>query len=183
MRIAFSGSHFTGKSTLIEAMLARFPNYASIDEPYWLLEEEGYEFSDPPTIEDFEEQIKCSIEAIKGSEDNTLFDRCPIDCLAYALATTEAQLLNDTISIGAWARKMKSAIARFDLIVYLPIESRVPLPVSEDSALRTQVDTLLQEMLIDDSLGILEDVDVIEVSGSLEQRVKLVTKKLESFTG
>lgn len=58
MRIAFSGAHRVGKSTLIEALAARLPGYRTYDEPYHLLEEEGHDFSDPPTPEDFERQLR-----------------------------------------------------------------------------------------------------------------------------
>ena len=85
MRIAVSGTHFSGKSTLIASLIEQLPNYVSIDEPYLLLQEEGYEFSNPPSVVDFELQLKRSIRAIEESRDNTIFDRCPLDCVAYTL--------------------------------------------------------------------------------------------------
>ena len=61
VRIAFSGSHRVGKSTLIERVAEALPSYAVVAEPYYLLEEEGYECSDPPSAEDFEAQLDRSI--------------------------------------------------------------------------------------------------------------------------
>lgn len=61
MRIAISGTHFSGKSTLIATLLKQFPNFTSVEEPYVLLEEQGYEFSNPPSIEDFEQQLEFSV--------------------------------------------------------------------------------------------------------------------------
>ena len=39
MRIAFSGAHRTGKSTLLAGVAERLPGYATVDEPYRLLDE------------------------------------------------------------------------------------------------------------------------------------------------
>ena len=50
MRVAFSGTHRTGKTTLIKAVHSRVSRYDFVEEPYRLLEEEGYEFSDPPSF-------------------------------------------------------------------------------------------------------------------------------------
>lgn len=36
MRIAVSGSHRTGKSTLIAELAALLPGYSTVDEPYCL---------------------------------------------------------------------------------------------------------------------------------------------------
>ncbi|MGE3715178.1 MAG: AAA family ATPase [Simkaniaceae bacterium] len=169
MRIAVSGTHFSGKSTLIESLLEYVPHYLSVDEPYFLLEEEGYEFSDPPILEDYEAQLERSIVAIQESQKNTLFDRCPFDCLAYMLASGEVDLEN-------WIPRVKGGIKRLDLIIFVPIEhrDRIPVPFSEDLKLRMLVDEKLQELLFYDSLGILDSIEVLEVTGSLESRVKMV---------
>lgn len=67
MRIAFAGAHRTGKTTLVHALAEVLPKYEAIDEPYLALEEEGQEFSDPPTAEDFQLQLQRSIEIITAA--------------------------------------------------------------------------------------------------------------------
>ena len=47
MRIGISGTHGTGKTTLAQALCAHVPGHVAADEPYWLLEAEGYEFGFP----------------------------------------------------------------------------------------------------------------------------------------
>ena len=47
MRIGVSGTHGTGKTTLVGELCARLPGHTSIDEPYVLLKEDGYEFEFP----------------------------------------------------------------------------------------------------------------------------------------
>ena len=46
MRIAISGTHFSGKSTLVEALSEALPQYTIVEEPYYLLQEEGHEFAE-----------------------------------------------------------------------------------------------------------------------------------------
>lgn len=178
MRVAISGSHFTGKSTLIASLLEQLPNYASVDEPYFLLEEDGYEFSYPPSLEDFEQLIKRSVTVINESGNNTIFDRCPLDYLAYALAIAETSSLEERIDVEDLVQMMEEAIQHLDLIVFVPIENRIPVPASEDLKLRMNVNENLQEMLLEDSLGILDKIEVLEVTGSLEKRVKMIMSKL-----
>ena len=174
MRIAVSGTHFSGKSTLVASLLECLPNYTSVDEPYFLLEQEGYEFSHPPLLEDFEEQLKRSVTAINESQNDTIFDRCPLDCLAYMLA------LSKSIDVNLWAEQMEAAIERLELIIFLSIEyrDRIIVPPSQNLKMRAKVDEKLAELIIDDSLGMLEDVEVLEVVGSLEDRVKIIKEKL-----
>jgi len=44
MRIAISGSHATGKSTLLHELVTRLHGFTAIDEPYHLLADAGHEF-------------------------------------------------------------------------------------------------------------------------------------------
>lgn len=81
MWIAVSGTHFSGKSTLVEALSDALPNYMTIEEPYYVLQEEGYEYSELPSIEDFELQLERSIENLDESAPDVIFDRCPVDIL------------------------------------------------------------------------------------------------------
>ena len=175
MRIAISGTHFSGKSTLISALLKQLPNYTSVEEPYVLLEEQGYEFSNPLSMDDFEQQFDCSIQSIEESRNNTLFDRCPLDSLAYSLS------LDEPIDTKDWIQKMENAIQLLDLIVFIPIENRdrIHVPASEDLELRKNVDVRLHDMLLNDSLGILKNIEILEVAGSIEKRVRMVIAKLE----
>lgn len=178
MRIAISGSHYSGKSTLIASLLEKLPGYTSVCEPYFLLEEDGYEFSHPPSLEDFEQLIKRSITLIQESQNNTIFDRCPLDYLAYALSVAETSSLERSIDIEDWIEMMKEAIELLDLIVFIPIENRIPVPISEDLELRMNVNQNLQEIIFEDSLGILDKIEILEVTGSLEKRVKMIQSKL-----
>jgi molybdopterin-guanine dinucleotide biosynthesis protein len=58
MRIAISGSHRTGKSTLVEKLSALLPEHAAVDVPYPRMAEDGYDFCQPPSLDDFEAQLE-----------------------------------------------------------------------------------------------------------------------------
>lgn len=123
MCIAISGAHFSGKSTLIAALLQQLPNYTSVEES-----------------SSFEE---------------------PVDS-------------------DEWIEMMQEAIERLDLIVFVPVEKRIPVPASEDLRLRANVDNLLQEMILEDSLGMLEHVETLEVMGGVSKREEMIKSKIYS---
>ena len=54
MRIAVSGTHFTGKSTLIEDFIKKHPDYKCEIEPYYKLQDEkAMELSLEPSLDKF----------------------------------------------------------------------------------------------------------------------------------
>ncbi len=65
MRVAFCGTHGVGKSTLLERVAEARPRYDTVDEPYQLLEEEGHEHADPPSLEDFEAQLERALVSVE----------------------------------------------------------------------------------------------------------------------
>jgi hypothetical protein len=178
MRVAFSGAHRTGKSSLVSAIAAHLPTYATVDEPYHLLEEEGYDFSDPPTAEDFHRQLRRSLELIADdASSDILFDRCPADFVAYLRGIDEDGAAGDDEDDDAVA-EIREAMSTLDLIVLVPIEvpDRIVVPSFEDLRLRRDVDDVLQTLLLDDAFGI--GVDVLEVRGDVDARVQQVLRAI-----
>lgn len=173
MRIAISGSHLVGKTTLAEALADALPRYEFFAEPYHLLEEEGYEFAESPSIEDFELQLSRSFQCVQESGTNAIFDRCSLDILGYLLTHREA----DAFQLASWMPRIQDCTAKLDLIVFVPIEDpdRVAVPRSQ-ATLRTDVDTALREIIVDNAYGF--DVDVISATGTLKSRLQQVVAHL-----
>ena len=173
MRIAFSGTHRTGKTSLLEAVAAQLRRYGVVDEPYHLLEEDGYEHADPPTVDDFQAQLERSIEALDAAGADALFDRCPIDCLAYLQAMGE-DLDDDQVD------EVRDSVATLDLIVLVTIEApdRIALPAHEDARLRRRMDEAIRALLLDGDHGF--EPPVLEVSGPLADRVRQVMRALDT---
>ena len=174
MRIAVSGSHRVGKSTLVEALGEALAGYATVDEPYHQLVEEGHELAATPSVEDFELQLRRSIEDLRDGDDDVLFDRCPLDLLAYLRVHVDA----DLVDLDGWLPAVTEAVARLDLIVFVPIEEpdRIALARSEDDELRRAVDEELRGMLLGGGLGV--QADVVEVTGAVRARVEQVLSRV-----
>ena len=174
MRIAISGTHSSGKSTLVKGLADALPTYSALPEPYDALMEEGHVFAEAPSVEDFEAQLERSIEDVEHAEDDVIFDRCPIDFLGYLLTHPDAEAFD----LDGWLPRIQSAIRRLDLIVFLPVEARTrnALPLGEDVVLRMEVDAKLKEILLDDPFDL--DADVLELKGAPHDRLQRVLAHL-----
>jgi predicted ATPase len=175
MRIAISGSHRTGKSTLLEELAASLPGYETVEEPYHLLEEDGHEFSHPPSIEDLEAQLERAIQELSEAGETVLLDRCPIDILAY-LAVHED---GDEADWEAWLPRVREAVEALDWVVFVPIEApdRISFADADDEGgTRAAVEAKLREFLLEDPFEL--GLQVIEVRGDIESRARAVLKQL-----
>src|SRR5215211_3229445 len=86
MRIAVSGTHGTGKSTLIDEFLRAHPNFIHEPEPYTVMVEDlGEEFSAEPCVEDLYRQLEFNIDRLRqhAPGERVIYERCPLDFLAY----------------------------------------------------------------------------------------------------
>jgi len=175
VRIAVSGSHRVGKSTLVERVGEELPDHVTVEEPYYLLEEDGYECAESPSLEDFEEQLKRSLLEIEEGPADAIFDRCPADILAY-LATHDD---GDSFDPDDWLDEARAAMKTLDLVVFVPIEARdrIRVPAHEDAGLRQAVDDELREILVDDRWGF--EVEVLVVEGDPGERVAQIMARVE----
>ena len=171
MRIAISGTHGAGKSTLIDEFLRAHPEFTHEPEPYVrLVEEFGEEFAAEPSVEDFQRQLDFNLQQLRQHRPGVkvIFERCPVDFLAYIHAL-------DSNTAASLVDEVEATLNQLDLIVYLPLENE-PLE-SEFPKLQQAVDRRLQSILIDDDLGII-DTRVIEASGSTKQRLRIIETAL-----
>jgi predicted ATPase len=173
MRIAVSGAHRTGKTALVEELGRALPTYEIVDEPYYLLEEEGHEFAAMPSLEDFELQLERSIYCLLSGEGNQIFDRCPADILAYLLTHQDS----DSFNVELWLPRIRTAMQRLQLIVYVPIENPDRVNVATpDKRLRVLVDDEMRDILQEDRCGF--GAEVIEVTGSPCERARQVLTQI-----
>jgi hypothetical protein len=176
MRIAISGSHATGKSTLARTLGDLLPTYAIVDEPYHFMISEGMLFSDPPVFEDFESQLERSISLLAANPaPDVIFERCPIDFFAYLSAFRN----RDPEVAAQWFDLIEESIRTIDIIAYVPLESPDRIDVSSDEhpKLRRVVDRILRSFLVDDDLGL--GLNVIELRGSVHERTSRLLEWLE----
>lgn len=170
MKIAITGAHRVGKTTLVEKLQERLPDYEYRMEPYYELDELGYAFSETPTVDDFTEQLEYSIKRLSASGNNVIFDRCPIDILAYI------QAIDRTGNIQSFYNKVQPVITKIDLLVFVPIEEPDLITCQESDLpeLRSQVNEILIDSIWD--FGI----ETVEVKGTLLSRRDQVMDKIFS---
>ena len=178
MRIAVTGTHGVGKSTLIADFAAAHPDYESVAEPYWLLAQQGLPFADGATIADLEQQLveSCRLISAHANVNNVIFDRCPLDFLAYLEVVSAAEGF-EWLPGGRELAQIGRALATLDLVMFTPLTSPDEIAVAiEKPKLRRRVDRRLKTMLGEDDLGLLADGPrVVEVVGTPAQRLALAS--------
>jgi len=195
MRIAVSGTHSVGKSSLIDRFLSVHPDFEHEDEPFYELQEMGEAFESEPTIDDFIRQLEFSRERLRNyqSGDDVIFERSPVDFLAYILALEELGR-GDSISRHLSASFIESATAiagsavrLLDLILFLPIEDSRSweIPASEDLELRVAVDGRLSAILMDNELDLFSanTPKIVEARGTTTQRLQILESELARGLG
>ena len=170
MKIAITGAHRVGKTTLVEKLQEYLPEYDSRIEPYYELEASGYEFSERPTADDFLNQLEYSMQQILKSDTNVIFDRCPIDFLAYIHA------LDETRNIQSLYNRIEDTMKEIDLIVFVPVEvpDLILCQESDLPKLRYKVNEILKNWIPD------FDIATIKVKGTSLNRRDQVLGKISS---
>jgi hypothetical protein len=181
MRIAISGSHCVGKSTLIELFLKRHPEYKHESEAYEVIDVVQ---SAEPSGEEFFNQLECHLRQIEKYRpgDDVIIERSSIDYLAYIKGL---MLLNRDACAGrlfnAGVALVKDSLMCVDLIMFLSTRNLPTVTDDEDPSLRQVVNELLEELLLNDDLDLISDrVRVVEASGSTEQRLLTLEEVLQS---
>lgn len=185
MKIAVSGTHFIGKTTLIEDFIKKYPQYRLEIEPYYKLQDEAtMELSLEPSLESLTTQLDYSIQQLNEciNDKNVIFDRCPIDFLAYAKCALDQDFLDmDDSEISEKLTEIKKALNNLDIIVFLPISSKNSIEYTEENpAYRKAADKCFKQIYRDDIYDIFPRYNhprVIELTG--DRMIRL--KKLESF--
>ena len=104
-----------------------------------------------------------------------IFDRTPLDYLAY-LAATGADPSEE-----ARTAALQPAFGSLDLLIITPItpETEQVLPAAEMPGLRSQMNDALLELVHDDPLNAWEDIPVLELDGPLDGRLSAVLAALD----
>ena len=188
MRVAVSGTHCCGKSTLIDEFLVTHSSFAHEPEPYEVLEQNyGEAFAEEPYLDDFHRQLAFNDERLRQYKagDRVIYERSPVDFLAYMLAFNDlrrevgpTQLIEESLAI------VTDALQLLDLIVFLPLDDEdagITMSDSEDPELRRAVNSRLVSIFLDDDLDLFTSHRpvVLELRGSTAQRLR----KLDEFLG
>jgi predicted ATPase len=164
VRVAVSGAHSTGKSTLIASFLAERPEYAHEPEAFEALADDvDLTHTEGPTREGLALLLRHTIETVVRyrAGESVVFERSPVDYLAYSAS-----------SVRSWSRDERSAfrsehvpevrevLGYLDLIVLLPApKNGVEGRVGESPAFRRRVDQALRAALLDDEYDLFDGAD------------------------
>lgn len=179
-RVAISGSHSVGKSTLIAAFLSAHPNYLHEPEAFETLGDDiDLTDSGIPTSEGLRALLAYTVSAVEshGSYDSVIFERSPVDYLAYAAAAGRAWTAGEVEEfMVASVPIVRASIRHLDLIAYLPIPSD-PLirRGGEHPKFRRGVDTWLKRMLLDDERELFDGDPrpfVVELPATLDDQLR-----------
>jgi len=88
MRIAFSGAANTGKSTLLKSFLYTWNNYSTPSKTYRdIIKEENLSHSSKSNTTTQTAILDFMLDQVQGvdKETNIVYDRCPLDALAYTI--------------------------------------------------------------------------------------------------
>jgi hypothetical protein len=173
VRIAVSGTHCSGKSTLIEDFLAAHPDYVHEPEPYEWLDDA----SEEPTAEDFLRQLELSVERLRHYERGArvIAERSPVDFLAYLLALEDlGRTARDCELLSSAGELAAAGIAHLDLLVVLPLDDEIDVPESEDPALREAMNERLLDLITADPYSLFANglPRVLEIQGSRAERLR-----------
>ena len=180
MRVAVSGSHGTGKSTLIGAFVDRCPQYVYEPEAFETLADDiDLTASGGPSAEGLQALLEYTAATMAGHDPgaDVVYERSPVDYLAYAVASRR------TWPGGSAARFLKTQIPvvrrclrHLDLIALLPVSATGPAQSreAEGAGFRKRVDERLRRLLIDDDHDLFGDgagPRVVELSPRPERQL------------
>ena len=162
MRIAFSGTQNTGKSTLVKAFLSKYPMYLSPDKTYRDIITENNLTHSSNTTE--ETQLLILDWMMKTHEKYTksakvVHDRCVWDNLAYTLAANAHGKVSDEVT-AASISLVRESLKYLDIIFWLPYSDHIKI--------------------VDDGMRDTDEMHIREVDSIFEQLYEQYCENLES---
>ena len=186
MRIAISGTHCCGKSTLIDAFLFAHTDFAHEPEPYAVLQEDyGECFAAEPAADDFYRQLEFNLERLRlyPHGQRVIYERCPGDFLAYLLALHDVRGNADALRLAEESLgRVADAMQFLDLIVFLPLQDGgiIVAPDAEDLELRDAVDQRLAGIFGGEfDLFAAHRPMILEATGSTARRLLMIQKAID----
>lgn len=129
MRVAISGCQNSGKTTLVQHFLKRWPMYKTTEKTYRdIITENKLAHSSLTTAET---QLLILDWMTKSLDENInekyfIYDRCPLDNLAYTLHANERNQISDEVT-AATIDIVKASLKKLDIIFWLKYEPSIKI--------------------------------------------------------
>ncbi len=191
MRVAVSGSHSVGKSTLIGRFLGRHPEYAHEPEAFEVLADDiTLTDSGAPTPDGLLLLLNYTLAALdsRAAHACVIFERSPVDYLAYAAASTGSWQPEETREFLRTQKPIvRASMRHLELVAYLPVPTAEPVRRrGENRALRRRVDACLRRALFDDKyelFGHRGQPRVVALPPGLEKQLGELSRLVRTLDG
>ena len=142
MRIAFSGTANTGKSTLLRDFLTVWQMYTTPEETYRdVIKRSKLTHSKGATKEGQEEILNFIVNSMKGKtpEDNIAYDRCALDNVVYSMWAYDKGIGGiDEAFISKCIATVRESIKDLDIIFWVPYNENIR--IQNDDLRETDLD-------------------------------------------
>ena len=187
MRIAITGSHSLGKSTLVHQWVEAHGNYRREEEPYRALGLHGpyaILFREASTRLQNGIQLYYCISRVHrygGPDEAVIFDRSPVDYIAYSQYTANQGLTDiDQAFVESMVPAVRESLDHLDILAFVPKTERWPVAMEADGirpvdhAYRDEVDTIFKQIYREDLYAVMPAHRaplLVELWGPPEQRI------------
>lgn len=151
MRIAISSTQCNGKTTLVNAIKQRWPNYELPEKTYRdVIKEKGLSINQEGTKESQELILNALVDqAINNShKKHTLSDRSVLDNVVYTLWLGDKEKITDTDFIANSINICRETLKMYDIIFWLPLNEDISVKESDsgqralDEEYRIEIDNI-----------------------------------------
>lgn len=129
MKIAFAGAHNTGKSTLIKSFLQKWQMYKTPLKTYRdIIKENDLKHSSNTTAETQLLILDWMTQSLEVNKDEkyVVYDRCPLDNLAYTLHATEKDLVSEDV-LGITVDVVRRSLKNLDIIFWIKYDPSIKI--------------------------------------------------------
>lgn len=185
MRIAVSGTTKTGKSCYIQDFLDIWSEYKTPDKSYRDILDDTSDLRVGETTQDIQKSIldhMCEKHEKYTPTSKVLFDRCPLDNLAYTFWAYDKGKVDEDF-VGESVERVREAMKCLDIILFFPISKTSPIDykfTEEQAIFRSEVDNIFKvfynQWMNNPDCGFFDPRDkpaIIEIFGTRQQRIAL----------
>ncbi|UYN97742.1 MAG: AAA family ATPase [Enhydrobacter sp.] len=184
MRIAVSGTHSVGKSTLVADIHKSIGKFVHEEEPYRALRD-LYPIKFGKESTRYCNGIQCfynisRVQQYRSARDHVIFDRCPIDYIAYSIYTAHHKQTDlDMAFVQSLVEPVRESLAFLDAVVFVPVTQKHPIHLEDDGIrlvdkeYRWEVDRHFKRIYRDGLYDLFgsKGPRLVEVTGSREERI------------
>lgn len=192
MRIAVSGTHSVGKSTFVQDFIKAHPDYVAEDEPYRALcDQYDIKFGKKSTRFCNGIQLYHNISRVKQYTQpscQVVFDRCPIDYIAYSLYTARHRQTDLNLAfVNSLIEPVREALQFLDVILFVPLSEAHPVALEDDgirpvdASYRNDVDQFFKQIYFDRLYQLMPKIRppvLLELCGPRQERIDQITTLL-----